>query len=44
LAGSIGMAVDLYLHGGPKMAGMIIVYCGPYLLAALLLAIMKKRA
>jgi hypothetical protein len=43
LVGAIGMSVDLYIRGGPKMAGMMIVYSGPYLLAALIIAIMRKR-
>ena len=42
-AGAIGMCVDLYIRGGAKMAGLMIVYSGPYLLAAMLIAIMRKR-
>ena len=43
LAGAIGMSVDLYIRGGSKMAALMIVYSGPYLLAAFIIAIMRKR-
>ena len=43
LAGGIGMAVTLYLHGGSSQARMMIVYSGPYILAAFLIIAMRKR-
>lgn len=43
LAGGIGMAVTLYLHSGSGAARLMIVYSGPYILAAFLILTMRKR-
>jgi hypothetical protein len=41
--GAIGMAAYLYLHGGLSELRMMIVYCGPYILAAFLLLVTRRR-
>jgi hypothetical protein len=43
LLGGLGMGVTLYLHGGSSQARMMIIYSGPYILAAFLMLIMRKR-